>query len=168
VEETAFRFSATHAYGQILAERLSRLGEAPIGESTTIQRYLDNRVQPALATCRAMEKRLTDLGTKVQRSIELLDATITVSIQTQNQEVLDTILRTAQSQYRLQETVEGLSIIAISYYTLGILGYVAEGLHEYLPIDKPVLLTILAPVVILVVFFGIRRLRRTIHDGPSR
>jgi len=167
VEETTFRFSATQAYGQILAERLSRLGETPIGESTTIQRYLDNRVQPALATCRAMEKRLTDLGTKVQRSIELLDATITVSIQTQNQEVLDTILSTAQSQYRLQETVEGLSIIAISYYALGILGYIAEGLHEILPVDKPVLLTVLAPVVILVVFFGIRRLRRTIHNAPQ-
>lgn len=160
VEATSFRFAATQAYGQIIAERLARLGETPIGESTTIQRYLDNRVQPALATCRAMEKRLRELGTKVQRSIELLDATITVSIQTQNQEVLDTILSTAQSQYRLQETVEGLSIIAISYYALGILGYFAEGLHGLLPVDKPVLLTILAPVVILVVFFGIRRLRR--------
>lgn len=166
VEETSFRFAATQAYGQIIAERLARLGEAPIGESTTIQRYLDNRVQPALATCRATEKRLTELGTKVQRSIELLDATITVSIQTQNQTALDTILSTAQSQYRLQETVEGLSIIAISYYALGILGYIAEGVHELLPVDKPVLLTFLAPVVILVVFFGIRRLRRTIHNGP--
>ena len=90
---------------------------------------------------------------------------ITVSIQTQNQEVLDTISRTAQSHYRLQETVEGLSIIAISYYSLGILGYVAEGLHEFVPIDKPTLLTVLAPVVIVIVFFGIRRLRRTIHSG---
>lgn len=167
VEATSFRFSATQAYGQIIAERLARLDETSIGESTTIQRYLDNRVQPALATCRAMEKRLTDLGTKVQHSIELLDATITVSIQTQNQAVLDTILRTAQSQYRLQETVEGLSIIAISYYALGILGYVAEGLHEFVPVDKPVLLTFLAPVVILVVFFSIRRLRRTIHNRPQ-
>ena len=168
VEETSFRFAATQAYGQIIAERLARLGEASIGESTTIQRYLDNRVQPALATCRAMEKRLTELGTKVQRSIELLDATITVSIQTQNQEVLDTILQTAQSQYRLQETVEGLSIIAISYYALGILGYIAEGAHEFMPVDKPVLLTVLAPVVILVVFFGMRRLRRTIHNGQQQ
>lgn len=168
IEETSFRFAATQAYGEIIAERLGRLGESPIGESTTFQRYLDNRVQPALATCRAMEKRLADLGTKVQRSIELLNATITVSIQTQNQEVLDTILRTAQSQYRLQETVEGLSIIAISYYTLGILGYIAEGLHEVLPIDKAMLLTLLAPVVVLVAFVGIRRLRRTIHRRPPR
>lgn len=167
VEETSFRFAATQAYGQIIAERLGRLGEESIGESTTVQRYLDNRVQPALATCRAMEKRLTELAAKVQRSIELLDATITVSIQTQNQVLLDTILRTAQSQYRLQETVEGLSIIAISYYALGILGYVAEGLHDVLPVDKPVLLSALAPIVILVVFLGIRRLRRIYHKGPE-
>lgn len=168
VEETSFRFAATVAYGEIIAERLARLGETPIGESTTIQRYLGNRVQPALSTCRAMEKRLTELGTKGQRSIDLLNATITVSIQTQNQQVLDTILRTAQSQYRLQETVEGLSIIAISYYALGILGYIAEGLHGLVPVEKPVLLTVLAPAVILIVFLGIRRLRRTVHNAPQR
>jgi len=160
VEETSFRFAATQAYGQIIAERLSRLGETPIGESTTIQRYLDNRVQPALATCRAMEKRLTELGTKVQRSIELLDATITVSIQTQNQDVLDTILSTAQSQFRLQQTVEGLSIIAISYYLIGIISYMLEGLHGRLPIDKPLAVALIAPVVLVIVYFGIRRLRR--------
>jgi uncharacterized membrane-anchored protein len=81
--------------------------------------------------------------------------------------VLDTILRTAQSQYRLQETVEGLSIIAVSYYALGILGYIAEGLHELLPVDKPLLLTILAPLVIFIAFIGIRRLRRSInHASP--
>lgn len=160
VEDTGFRFAATQAYGEILANRLMRLGEAPIDETTTLARYLDNRIQPALATCRAMEKRLAELTAKVQRSIELLDATITVSIQTQNQAVLDTILRTAQSQYRLQETVEGLSIIAISYYLLGILGYVLEGAHDSLLAGKPVLLAVLAPVVMILVFLLVRRLRR--------
>ena len=74
-----------------------------------------------------MEKRLLALTAKVQRSIELLDARITLSIQSQNQSVLDTISATARRQYRLQQTVEGLSIIAISYYALGILGYGSRG-----------------------------------------
>lgn len=160
VEDTSFRFAATQAYGQILNDRLPRLGENAIGESTTLERYLDNRMQPALSTCRAMEKRLVDLTAKVQRSIELLDTRITVSIQTQNQEVLDTILNTAKSQFRLQQTVEGLSIFAISYYVLGIVGYVLEGLHDRLPIEKPVAVAIAAPFVLLFVYFGIRRLRR--------
>lgn len=159
VEETSFRFAATQAYGEVLAERLTRLREHAIGEFTTIERFLNNRVHPALATCKAMEKRLTALTQKVQRSIELLDARITLSIQTQNRSVLDAISKTGRSQYRLQLTVEGLSIIAISYYALGILGYIFEGLHEVLPFTKGEMLAVAAPVVVLLVFLGIRRLR---------
>ncbi len=160
VEETSFRFAATQAYGEVLAERLTRLREKAIGEFTTIERFLNNRAQPALATCKAMEKRLQALTQKVQRSIELLDARITLSIQTQNRSVLDAISQTGRSQYRLQLTVEGLSIIAISYYALGILGYIFEGLHEVLPFSKGEMLAVAAPVVVLLVFFGIRRLRK--------
>ncbi|WP_421761847.1 DUF3422 family protein [Devosia sp.] len=160
VEETSFRFAATQAYGEVLAERLARLKERAIGEFTTIERFLNNRVQPALATCRAMEKRLTAVTAKVQRSIELLNARMTLSIQGQNQSVLDAISATGARQYRLQETVEGLSIIAISYYALGILGYGLESLHDVLPWPKPVMLGLAAPLVLLAAFFGIRRLRR--------
>ena len=56
--------------------------------------------------------------------------------------------------------VEGLSIIAISYYALGILGYIFEGLHEVLPLTKGEMLAMSAPVVVLLVFLGIRRLRK--------
>lgn len=163
VEETSFRFAATQAYGEVLAERLERLRERAIGEFTTIERFVNNRAQPALATCRAMEKRLGALTLKVQRSIELLDARISLSIQTQNQAVLDAISETGKSQYRLQETVEGLSIIAISYYALGILGYVFEGLHDVLPVAKGTAMALSAPFVLAGVFFGIRRLRRGSH-----
>ena len=62
----------------------------------------------------AMEKRLGALTAKVQRAIELLDARISLSIQTQNQSVLDSISVTSISQYRLQQTLEALSIIAIA------------------------------------------------------
>ena len=166
VEDTGFRLAATQAYGDILANRLERLGERSLGESTTITRYLDNRIRPALATCRAAEKRLGELGGRVQRSIELLNATMSVAIQSQNQAVLDTILRTAVSTYRLQETVEGLSIIAMTYYGLGILGYFFEAFHDELPLAKPVMMTLAAPVVALLVFVLVRRLRR--HKGASK
>lgn len=160
VEETSFRFAATQAYGEVLAERLHRLREQAIGEFTTIERFLNNRAQPALATCRAMEKRLLALTEKVQRSIELLDARISLSIQSQNQSVLDTISRTSASQFRLQQTVEGLSIIAISYYALGLLGYVFEALHDVLPYPKGTMLGLSVPLVVLLVFLAIHRIRR--------
>ncbi|WP_423065839.1 DUF3422 family protein [Devosia sp. CN2-171] len=163
VEETSFRFAASQAYGDVLAERLSRLREKAIGEFTTIERFINNRAQPALATLKATEKRLVALTEKVQRGIVLLDARITLSIQTQNRSVLDAISQTGRSQYRLQLTVEGLSIIAISYYALGILGYLFEGLHEMLPFSKGEMLAVSAPLVVLLVFLGIRRIRRQAH-----
>lgn len=163
VEDTSFRFAASQAYGDVLTERLSRLGETGIGEFTTIERFVNNRAQPALATLKATEKRLVALTEKVQRGIELLDARITLAIQTQNRSVLDGISSTARSQYRLQLTVEGLSIIAISYYAIGILGYVFEGLHELLPFTKGEMLAVAAPIVVLLVFLGIRRIRRQAH-----
>lgn len=163
VEETSFRFAATQAYADVLDERLRRLGEQAIGEFTTIERFINNRAHPAIATCRAMEKRLSALTDKVQRSIELLDARISLSIQTQNQAVLDGLSATARSQFRLQQTVEGLSIIAISYYALGLLGYVYEGLHEVLPLAKGTMMALSAPLVLLVVFLGVRQIRKGTH-----
>ncbi|MCR6671512.1 DUF3422 family protein [Devosia ginsengisoli] len=135
MEETSFRFAASQAYGDVpsAAVAVAREGDR---EFTTIERFVNNRAQPALATLKATEKRLVALTEKVQRGIELLDARITLAIQTQNRSVLDAISQTGRSQYRLQLTVEGLSIIAISYYALGILGYIYEGLHDALPLTR--------------------------------
>jgi uncharacterized membrane-anchored protein len=159
VEDTNFRFAASHAYSSVLRARLERLGEVPIGELTTFERYLENRIEPAIATLTAIEKRLAALTAKLERSTELLNARISLSIETQNQTVLDTIADTARSQYRLQHTVERLSTIAIAYYALALLGYVVEGLHEALPLDKNIILAIAAPIILLLVWFGLRSQR---------
>jgi len=163
IDETSFRFAATHAYAEVLHTRIDRLGEVSIAEFTTIGRYLANRVDPAVATCSALEKRLDALTAKLERSTELVSARISLGIETQNQAVLDTISKTGRSQYRLQQTVEGLSIIAISYYALALIGYIIEGFAPELPIGKGPLLALAAPIVLVVVWIAISRLRRH-HD----
>lgn len=160
IEETSFRFAASQAYADVLDTRLRQLAERPIGEFTTIARYLTNRTGPAVATCLATEKRLQAVATKLQRSAELLNAHISLSLETQNQTILDTISRTSESQYRLQETVEGLSIIAISYYALAILGYMIEGVSHIWHVDKAIAMLCAAPVVLFLVWQGIKRLRK--------
>ena len=159
LDETAYRFAASIAYGDVLNIRLDRIEEQQSAEHTTITRYLSNRVDPALATCRAVEKRQRSLGNKIARSIQLLDARINVDIQSQNREVLASISETAKSQYRLQSTVEGLSTIAISYYALGILGYALAGFADYLPVSKTLMLAILAPFVLFGSWMGIRAIK---------
>ena len=159
-EQTRFRFAATKAYGDVLAQRLGRLGETPISDHSTMKRYLAHRIDPALATCLAVEKRQTALADTLAQTTELLNTRIGVDLERQNQVLLNAISDTAQSQYRLQTTVEGLSAIAISYYTLGILGYVLHGVEDYFHFDKPIVVAALAPVVLVAVWLGVRRIRR--------
>lgn len=163
-ERLGYRFAAAKAYGKILEARLSGLREGPTALGSTIGRYLGNRVDPALATCLAIEKRLETLTGKIERAIELLNVRIGLDLQIQNKSVLETIARTAQSQFRLQATVEGLSVIAISYYALGILSYVLAGPLEFAHFDKALAVSLAAPVTVLLVWWSIRRLRR-IHFG---
>lgn len=163
-ERLGYRFAAAQAYGHILAARLDGLRELPTPLGSTITRYVGNRVDPAVATCSAMEKRLESLTAKIERAIELLNVRIGLDLQIQNKSVLETIARTAQSQFRLQATVEGLSVIAISYYALGILSYVLAGPLEFAHFDKALAVSLAAPVTILVVWLAVRRLRR-MHFG---
>ena len=163
-ERLGYRFAAARAYGRILEARIDGLREGPTGLGSTIGRYLGNRVDPALATCFAIEKRLETLSGKIERAIELLNVRIGLDMQIQNKSVLETIASTARSQFRLQATVEGLSVIAISYYALGILSYVLAGPLEYLHFDKTLAVSIAAPFAIAIVWWSVRRVRR-MHFG---
>lgn len=163
-ERLGYRFAAAKAYGRILQARIDGLREGPTALGSTIGRYLGNRIDPALATCLATEKRLETLADKIERAIELLNVRIGLDLQIQNKSVLETIASTAQSQFRLQATVEGLSVIAISYYALGILNYVLAGPLEHVHFDRTLAVSIAAPFAIAIVWWSVRRLRRT-HFG---
>lgn len=159
LDATAYRFAASVAYGNVLRIRLERIEENQSEKHTTITRYLSNRVEPALATCEAVEKRQHSLSHKIARTIQLLDARINVDIQSQNKEVLASISQTARSQYKLQSTVEGLSTIAITYYALGIIGYFITGIADYLPLSKSMTLALLSPLVLLATWLSIRAIK---------
>lgn len=158
-ERLNYRFAASQAYGGVLRARLDGLKEDTTAVGSRLSTYLANRVEPALATCMAIEKRLSVLSDKIERAIGLLDVRLELEMQVQNKAVLETIAKTAHSQFQLQRTVEGLSTIAISYYLLGILSYVLAGPLGELHFDKTLALSIAAPFVLLVVWLMVRRVR---------
>ncbi|MET3926247.1 DUF3422 domain-containing protein [Devosia sp. 2618] len=159
-ERLDYRFAAGHAYGDILRTRLGGLRESGTTRGSTLTHYIGNRVDPGLATCRAMEKRINVLAGKTERAISLLNVRIGVDMQVQNSAVLDRIAATARSQFLLQRTVEGLSTIAISYYLLGILSYAFAGPLEELHWPKTMTLSIAAPFVVLAVWLMARAVRK--------
>ncbi|MDB5621686.1 MAG: hypothetical protein JWR39_249 [Devosia sp.] len=165
-ERLGYRFAAGHAYGDILRVRVQGIRETGTDRGSTLGSYIGNRVDPGLATCAAMEKRLAVLSAKLERAIGLLDVRIGVDMQVQNAAVLDNIAQTARSQFLLQRTVEGLSTIAISYYLLGILSYLLAGPLEELHLHKTMALSIAAPFVVLAVWLMARAVRKA-HTPSS-
>ena len=165
-ERLGYRFAASHAYGDILRTRLAGLREKSTAAGSSLTHYIGNRVDPGLATCAAMEKRISVLSDKIERAIGLLNVRIGLDMQIQNKSVLDNIAQTADSQFHLQRTVEGLSTIAISYYLLGILSYLLAGPLEEWHFEKTMTLSIAAPFVVLAVWLMARAVRNS-HPSPS-
>jgi len=162
-ERLGYRFAASKAYGAILHSRLEKLRETALGQGSSLTSFIGNRVDPALETYQAINKRISVLFTKIERGIELLNLRIGLDMQTQNSEVLSTIAETSQSQFRLQRTVEGLSTIAITYYLLGILGYAFAAPIETLHWDKTLVLSIAAPFAFIGVWLFMRAIRKQVH-----
>src|SRR5690606_1754210 len=141
----------------------TNLRENSTPRGSTLTHYIGNRVDPGLATCAAMEKRLQVVSEKIERAVGMLNVRIGVDMQVQNAKLLDNIARTARSQFLLQRTVEGLSTIAISYYLLGIISYALAGPLAQLDWDKTMTLSLAAPFVLVAVWAMVRYIRNS-HD----
>ena len=166
IDAQAFRFAAARAYHRIVQQRLLELQEGSISGYQRLTPFLDRRLGPAMATCAATERRLETLATRLARATDLLRTRVDVALEAQNQEVLAGMAERTKAQLRLQETVEGLSVVAISYYALSVLAKVVEPLASHLfGWDESVVTALLAPVVVAIVWLGLRRIRARIARG---
>jgi uncharacterized membrane-anchored protein len=166
---TNYRFGATRAYSSLVNEILEDLREDRFQGMSSMAKFLERRLGPGVRTCLAMEDRLEGLSQRVGRAGDLLQARINVSIETQNQGLLTAMNRRSGLQLRLQQTVEGLSVAAISYYTVALLQILFESLEESgAPIRSEIATGIALPLVVVAVWMLVRRVRRHItSDDPG-
>ena len=163
-----YRFGASRAYYGIVQERLDALGEAVVPGYDTWEGFLRRRVAPAMRTCRSVEARQASLSEKLTRATQLLRTWVDVEVEQQNRDLLASMNNRARLQLRLQQTVEGLSVAAVSYYVVGLIGYLAKGTHLFGDAVSPEIVTAASvPVAILVVWWLVRRVRRS-HAEPPR
>ena len=166
---SAYRFGALRAYDRIVTARLAELGERPVEGLQPLGEFLDRRFQPAVRTCLSVDHRQDDLSTRVSRTVDLLRTRVDLQIEQQNQSLLSSMDRRARLQLRLQQTVEGLSVVAISYYAVSLLGYLLKGLGKLGPGPAlaDVILAVLTPLVVIAVWWGIKRAKRALRlDEP--
>lgn len=164
---SAFRFGASGAYETIIAERLDAMAETSLSGRQKLRDFLTRRFSPAMRTMQAAESRIEALSIRAARAAELLRTRVNVKLEAQNADLLESMDRRAALQLRLQETVEGLSVVAISYYAVSLAAYLGGPLAEAVGVSKTLLLAILTLPVVLLVWWFVRRIRKRISKREA-
>ena len=161
--QTAYRFGASGAYHQIVVDRLKSLVEHAANGYSGWAEFLGRRLEPAMRTVTAVADRQANLSRKLARAAQLLRTRVDIELEQQSQELLNSMNSNARAQLAMQETVEGLSVAAVSYYVVGLLGYVFKASKEahVVNVDPAILSGVSVPLIVLVAFFVVRRIRLT-------
>jgi uncharacterized membrane-anchored protein len=163
--ENHYRFSAANAYYDLVQQRIEELREGRIEGFQTFREFNDRRFLPAIATCRAVSARQSALSERVAHATVLLSTRVSVSREKQNQSILKSMDHRSNLQLRLQQTVEGLSVAAITYYIVGLVYYAAKGFVPKSANVSPEFVAALAiPVALVVVGLGLRRIHKSLHE----
>lgn len=162
---SAFRFGASRAYSELVTLRLEAIRETSVPKRTKLSNFLTRRMAPAMRTCQTVVTRQVDLTAKLSRASSLLRTRVDIEMQQVNRDLLHSMNERTRLQLRLQQTVEGLSVAAISYYVVGLVGYIAKGAKDAgLPVDPGVVTAAAVPFALLVFWWLMRRIRSA-HGG---
>lgn len=167
--ETDFRFGAGAAYRNLVETRIGELREVRIEGQQRLGKFLDRRFAPAMDTVATTRGRLEALATRIERACALLRTRVDLSLQQQNQELLRSMDMRAQLQLRLQETVEGFSVVAISYYGVMLLSKLLHGLFEALAQRYGIPVGVFDAGLVIAVLLGVwsvlRGMRKKLTKG---
>ncbi|MES2820865.1 MAG: DUF3422 domain-containing protein [Pseudomonadota bacterium] len=155
------RLSAAEAYAQLVFGRIGELREGHVGDCQRLGVFIERRFRPTLRYCVATDQRLVRLSHSVANLGELLQVRVQVEVEEQNSEILRSLNSRAHTQIKIQKAVEGLSIIAISYYLLSLFKLIYQGLHTLgLGIAPKTAMAVLAPLALLILLTIALRIRK--------
>ncbi len=164
--QSTYRFSATNAYYDVVLQRMEDLKEDEISGYMTLQEFLMRRITPAVKTCQTASNHLEDISRRVTRASDLLRTRVEMVLQEQNQTLLKSMNHRAHIQMRLQQTVEGLSVAAISYYGMQLFETMLTSLPIFgIEYNHELVSGFAVPIVITLVFIGTRVIHKRLMKG---
>ena len=162
--DTSYRLAATKAYRDIFLARMDALRTSRLDGHQGLKGFLDRRMMPAMQTCVAFGERLANLSERIARAGSLLRTQTETNIQRQNRDLLASMNRRAKAQLRLQQTIEGLSVAAVTYYGVGLVGHVAKALPlQKWGLDITLFKALAVPLVALLVWMFLRKVRKAVY-----
>jgi len=161
--ENSYRFAASKAYYRLVLARIEELRETRIPGVPMIREFMDRRLAPAMNTCESMVRRQEALAERIGRTNDLLRTRVGIVQEQQNRRILESLNTRAAQQLRLQQAVEGLSVVAISYYSIGLVSYAGKALKAAgLPVNPDIATGFMIPVLIGAVWLGLRRMHHKV------
>ncbi|MFZ7089586.1 DUF3422 family protein [Primorskyibacter sp. 2E233] len=166
--QSSFRLGATGAYEALVHKRIEVLRETRFLGRQTFAEFMTRRYLPAMRTVKSTEGRLGSMSDRAMRAGDLLRTRVEVQRSAQNQQLLESMNQRAEMQLHLQKTVEGLSVVAISYYAVSLVSYLLYPVAEPLGLSKGTLTALAVVPVVLLVWLLIRRIRMSMEThGPD-
>ncbi len=163
--EISFRMDATKAYAQLVHERLEQVDPRPIDGFASLRDFTQRRFRPAMSTCEATTERVRTLALRASQLSSLLRARIETKIENQNAQLLRSMEQSTSMQVRLQQLVEGFSVVALSYYLIGLVGYFLPLLPlERWGVTKNAVLAALVIPVVASIWISMRLLRKRLFS----
>ncbi|PYG29899.1 DUF3422 family protein [Pelagimonas varians] len=161
----SFRMGATGAYEAIVNQRVEVLREERYQGRQIFAEFMMRRYDPAMRTVKSAQIRLDSMVQRATRAADLLRTQVEVGRSAQNQQLLHSMNQRAELQLRLQETVEGLSVVAISYYAVSLVGYLLYPLAGTVGLSKGMMTALIVLPVVAVVWWLIRRIKHKVEQG---
>lgn len=160
---THSRFSASAAYFELVDKRIHDVDESVLPGMQTIGQFMERRLSPARATCEWAARRQDALSQRVSRISNLLRTRVEIEQQQSSQALLATMNSRQDMQLKLQTTVEGLSVAAITYYIVGLISYLAKAAHSLgWPWSAESTAASAIPLVALAVWWSLRKLHHRV------
>ena len=160
VARTTFRFGASRAYHGLVMQRIGELRETRISGLPTFYEFMQRRLLPGMNTCEAIARRQEELSARVARNSQLLRTRVDIELERQNQELLAQMNKRAKLQLHLQEAVEGLSVVVLTYYGSQLVQYIAKGSKDLHHLNTDIITAVSIPIIAGLVAWGTRRMRR--------
>ncbi|MDH4100849.1 MAG: DUF3422 domain-containing protein [Nitrospirota bacterium] len=162
-ERLRHRFSATFHYDKIYNRALDDWRAEALGTYEPLRGVLNRKTEMITDDYQRLIQRFDAAEKAIADLISVLRTRIDLILQRQNLEMLEGMHATAKHQVKLQETVEGLSIIVISYYLTGLAGYVFKAMEKAWGLNSSLATGIFVPVAILFSFFVSRKFKKAME-----
>ena len=162
--KSLYRFGATRAYDEVMRVRLEAIGERPCPARRRWPPFSPAASPPRSAPAPPLRPVRTIFRKSSCAPRNCCARASKSKLESQNQDVLRSMNERVRMQLRLQQTVEGLSVAAITYYIASIAHLMLEGAHKRAEWLDPTLATALAvPFIFAFVWWNVRRLRKRHH-----